>query len=460
METGTKDGDTVRFEFSESVITCQICMEIFESPRILPCQHTFCKKCVICLLQRHCLDGNGKLKKTTFPCPNCRRECKIRKKGKQNMEDYLKCFPESLLLKTFLDSKEENHEKQSSKSSSAPDTEKELLEPVIDTYPGSEYGDGEHITSRAATVIQERLWLYCLFICKVHQFLRIVQAYYSSSLNKVPRSVFVILLKKLIEIPKIINNPVLYQYHVLEYFEEYDIYTSLHITDMLEKNIRTVIGDLEQNETHMGCVFKDKQTQTEEISVIIRTYKYIISQLQRIICFLLKQNMSVVKCVLEYLMADPNICEIDCSLIYTIPYRKVRCWLLLIKLSDIVILMHSAGQSFSWSFLFLMISYVLLLAFFKRIKKYIDGGICIGNTLPLFPLFLISLNLVINLYRCYIYYSAVIQLNFWFLARLFFFELVPELAVFITIFTLELCGKEHLIHQYGPFINFNPTTRL
>lgn len=30
----------------ESVITCPICLEHFEDPRLLPCTHTYCLKCI------------------------------------------------------------------------------------------------------------------------------------------------------------------------------------------------------------------------------------------------------------------------------------------------------------------------------------------------------------------------------------------------------------------------------
>lgn len=100
------DDAILQLRVSESLITCQICMETFESPRILPCQHTFCKECVTSLIQKYCLDSDGQTKRSSFPCPNCRRECKIRQKGNYTVEEHLnKCFPENLLMKTIMDSK-------------------------------------------------------------------------------------------------------------------------------------------------------------------------------------------------------------------------------------------------------------------------------------------------------------------------------------------------------------------
>ncbi|XP_013397201.1 E3 ubiquitin-protein ligase TRIM71-like [Lingula anatina] len=65
---------------SEDFLTCIICRERYEEPKILPCVHSFCKKC---------LEEHVKVKldrKRRFPCPMCRRECKLPEKGAENLE--------------------------------------------------------------------------------------------------------------------------------------------------------------------------------------------------------------------------------------------------------------------------------------------------------------------------------------------------------------------------------------
>ena len=44
-------------------ITCPICQEYFQEPKILPCLHYYCKECIRNLARRH----------HPFPCPECRR---------------------------------------------------------------------------------------------------------------------------------------------------------------------------------------------------------------------------------------------------------------------------------------------------------------------------------------------------------------------------------------------------
>ena len=50
----------------QELLECPICMNLYENPHVLPCQHTFCKKCLI-LLQ-----SNESNMKTTLDCPICR----------------------------------------------------------------------------------------------------------------------------------------------------------------------------------------------------------------------------------------------------------------------------------------------------------------------------------------------------------------------------------------------------
>jgi hypothetical protein len=50
----------------EDLITCVICKELFDDPRLMPCSHTYCYKCI-----KHIASGDGQ-----FECSH-RDNCKI-----------------------------------------------------------------------------------------------------------------------------------------------------------------------------------------------------------------------------------------------------------------------------------------------------------------------------------------------------------------------------------------------
>ncbi|MGH0136536.1 UNVERIFIED_CONTAM: hypothetical protein FKN15_034264 [Acipenser sinensis] len=52
----------------EEFLKCKICFELYKSPRILPCLHTYCEQCLEKLLEK----GKG-----TICCPECRTEAHI-----------------------------------------------------------------------------------------------------------------------------------------------------------------------------------------------------------------------------------------------------------------------------------------------------------------------------------------------------------------------------------------------
>ncbi|MEE6472267.1 hypothetical protein FKM82_009560 [Ascaphus truei] len=59
-------------EMLEEDLTCPICCSLFEDPRVLPCSHNFCRKCL-----EGILDGNSRnmlWRPSSFKCPTCRKE--------------------------------------------------------------------------------------------------------------------------------------------------------------------------------------------------------------------------------------------------------------------------------------------------------------------------------------------------------------------------------------------------
>lgn len=56
----------------QELLECPICMNLFDNPLVLPCQHTFCKKCIISLQQNDTTNRNN-----TIDCPICREKHKL-----------------------------------------------------------------------------------------------------------------------------------------------------------------------------------------------------------------------------------------------------------------------------------------------------------------------------------------------------------------------------------------------
>ncbi|XP_033867959.3 tripartite motif-containing 13-like isoform X1 [Acipenser ruthenus] len=60
----------MNMELLEEDLTCPVCCCLFEDPRVLPCSHSFCKKCL-----EGILEGNGNRSwRPPFKCPTCRKE--------------------------------------------------------------------------------------------------------------------------------------------------------------------------------------------------------------------------------------------------------------------------------------------------------------------------------------------------------------------------------------------------
>ena len=63
----------------ESEIICVICQEHYTEPKVLPCLHYYCKKCILDLAQR---TQSGK----SFHCPECRSEATLPEGGVDNLK--------------------------------------------------------------------------------------------------------------------------------------------------------------------------------------------------------------------------------------------------------------------------------------------------------------------------------------------------------------------------------------
>ncbi|XP_031817812.1 E3 ubiquitin-protein ligase TRIM13 isoform X1 [Sarcophilus harrisii] len=59
-------------ELLEEDLTCPICCSLFDDPRVLPCSHNFCKKCLEGILEGNV--RNMLWRQSPFKCPTCRKE--------------------------------------------------------------------------------------------------------------------------------------------------------------------------------------------------------------------------------------------------------------------------------------------------------------------------------------------------------------------------------------------------
>ena len=72
---------------SESLI-CSMCLEVFSQPKLLPCHHTFCLKCLE--------DLTSRCPSRTLPCPQCRRHFTVPSEGVAAFQNNFYLHPEDL----------------------------------------------------------------------------------------------------------------------------------------------------------------------------------------------------------------------------------------------------------------------------------------------------------------------------------------------------------------------------
>ena len=67
--------ETIKTNF----LNCGICLETYQDPRVLPCQHGFC---------RECLEQCTSRDKWTLTCPSCRKIVRISREGVKDLPVY------------------------------------------------------------------------------------------------------------------------------------------------------------------------------------------------------------------------------------------------------------------------------------------------------------------------------------------------------------------------------------
>ncbi|XP_078583592.1 uncharacterized protein LOC144866181 [Branchiostoma floridae x Branchiostoma japonicum] len=97
LGTGAAAANFPQEEFDEKFLTCEICQNIFDNPRVLPCLHTFCARC----LER------WRKGKNQFTCPTCRHQVSLQGKDVTSLPPNF--YINNLLDFRALQSSEEAH---------------------------------------------------------------------------------------------------------------------------------------------------------------------------------------------------------------------------------------------------------------------------------------------------------------------------------------------------------------
>ena len=85
----------------EKDITCTICLETAQVPRVLPCTHVFCERCL-----QKILDGDEAIAPGNLTCPNCRAEHVVPVEG---VDGFPTVICESIALVSINESASETH---------------------------------------------------------------------------------------------------------------------------------------------------------------------------------------------------------------------------------------------------------------------------------------------------------------------------------------------------------------
>ena len=67
-------GQRLAETIDDQVLQCSVCLDSLKEPKVLPCQHTFCKRCLEDIVERQ-------TDKSSLECPDCRRQVRLPDNG-------------------------------------------------------------------------------------------------------------------------------------------------------------------------------------------------------------------------------------------------------------------------------------------------------------------------------------------------------------------------------------------
>lgn len=100
-------------QIDDMVLLCSVCLECYKEPKVLPCQHTFCRECLETILQ-------AQTHKSVLLCPECRLEVSVPSNGVRGLATNFLVNKLVYLLQTF---RKEEEPKQGSVCCDLCDTE-------------------------------------------------------------------------------------------------------------------------------------------------------------------------------------------------------------------------------------------------------------------------------------------------------------------------------------------------
>ena len=72
MSLSSRKSSTSLRERLEMLVICPICLEQFKDPKVFPCLHSYCYKCIVKLAE------NSQSTQTSLICPECRATVEVR----------------------------------------------------------------------------------------------------------------------------------------------------------------------------------------------------------------------------------------------------------------------------------------------------------------------------------------------------------------------------------------------
>lgn len=100
METLSKMAATLSKSPQDNILCCPICMDIYKTPRMLPCQHTLCEACLHSYIVNK---SRERVLVSEFPCPVCRASTPAPRTFTR-IDTWANLFPLNYLLVSLLDS--------------------------------------------------------------------------------------------------------------------------------------------------------------------------------------------------------------------------------------------------------------------------------------------------------------------------------------------------------------------
>lgn len=107
VEKGSTHSDNPTSQSSEFIkkleaeLTCVICEGRFDDPRVLPCLHTYCRKCVESLAQQKSASAESEEKISTIVCPQCYEEHRLPDNGVGELPEFPTFFQLVTLLEVY-----------------------------------------------------------------------------------------------------------------------------------------------------------------------------------------------------------------------------------------------------------------------------------------------------------------------------------------------------------------------